>query len=155
MLRLLITALIAAALLLPACATRPADSESPAPKALSSDQLTGTWIAVSLPGIALPQPSGIDSARNGPPTIEFSQSRAAGFSGVNRFAGDLTLNATGPGGLRFGPIVSTKMAGPADRMALEAAFLKALADTTAARIEGDDLILTAHQAELLRLRRQR
>jgi heat shock protein HslJ len=109
---------------------------------------------VTLPGVPVPEPSAIDSPRNGPPTIEFSQSRAAGFSGVNRFAADFTLNATGPGGLRFGPIISTKMAGPADRMALEAAFVKALADTSTARIEGDDLILLTNQTEILRLRRQ-
>lgn len=71
------------------------------------------------------------------PTLRFEgDARVSGFAGVNRCSGSVAIGDVGAMGetpLRFGPIATTRMAGPPDRMALESAFLGMLGEVRAAR----------------------
>lgn len=72
-----------------------------------------------------------------PPTIRFGDDgRVTGFAGVNRCSGSAvfgTVGALGEVPLRFGPMATTRMAGPPERMAVEASFLAMLGKVRAAR----------------------
>lgn len=73
---------------------------------------------------------------------------AEGNAGCNRFRGEAYSQK--PGELRFGPLMSTKMACPA--LATESAFTAALSQTQAYRLSGDTLRLyDAQQQQLARL----
>ncbi len=76
------------------------------------------------------------------PSLQFdlAAGRAAGFAGVNRYSGDITLDGAR---LTFGPAILTKMAGPPERMELERRFTAALAATTSWRIRERQLELLA------------
>ena len=97
---------------LPACNSQSKSAQQP----ISS--LGGqTWTCVTLNGAA------ITATR--PPTITFDGAgRVNGFSGVNRFGG--SVESAEAGELHFGQMMSTKMAGPPEQMALESSFLDAL-----------------------------
>ena len=76
-----------------------------------------SWTCVTLNGAA------ITATR--PPTITFDGAgRVNGFSGVNRFGG--SVESAEAGELHFGQMMSTKMAGPPEQMAIESSFLSAL-----------------------------
>ena len=76
-----------------------------------------SWTCVTLDGAA------ITATR--PPTITFDGAgRVNGFSGVNRFGG--SVESAEAGELHFGQMMSTKMAGPPEQMAIESSFLSAL-----------------------------
>ena len=62
----------------------------------------------------------------------------SGNSGVNRFGG--TAEESGKS-IRFSQMSSTRMAGPPDRMKLEASFLAALGNTRSFRVDGTLLTL--------------
>lgn len=57
-------------------------------------------------------------------TIEFSDSEASGFGGVNQY--HASYSTKDDGSIEFGPIAATKMAGEPAAMAAEAAYFKAL-----------------------------
>lgn len=67
---------------------------------------------------------------------------AEGNGGCNRFRGTFELPADGQ--LRFGPLLSTKMACPA--LATETSFMSALSKTRTYQISGDTLRLFAEAA---------
>jgi heat shock protein HslJ len=114
-----------------ACARAPAPPPPPSPL------IETRWIMAE---------SGADA-----PTIEFSQSRAGGYAGCNRWfaqvdSRDRALSFTGIGATR-------RMCSP-EVMAIERTFLAALEATKTARIESDALVLQdVAGAELLRLNR--
>ena len=81
-------------------------------------------------------------------SLDLEESRVAGSSGVNRFAGTFVMSE---GELRFGPLVTTRMAGPEDAMRLEQRFLEALARVTFYELEGRALTLLADGRPLVRL----
>jgi copper homeostasis protein (lipoprotein) len=85
-------------------------------------------------------------AGRGEPWIELDPlaERVTGSGGCNRIAGGYQ---TGPGTLRFGRIISTRMACP--EMEGETAFLRALADTRRYRIRGRMLELLDDRGRLL------
>jgi heat shock protein HslJ len=121
---------------------RPLSSSSlPAP-------LAGTaWQLVAMPGAEL-APAGA----RGPLTLGFDAAgRVAGMSGVNRYGAHVDA---GPGWLRVGGAMSTRMAGPPEAMALESEFLSRLQRAGGWRIDGDRLrLLDAKGLELMTLRR--
>jgi len=86
------------------------------------------------------------SGRQREPWIELNpkSKRVAGSGGCNRIAG--TYEA-GPGTLRFGPLISTKMACPGVDM--EAPFLRALHEVRAYRVHGRVLELMDDRGQLL------
>lgn len=72
-----------------------------------------------------------------PPTLRIgSDWPASGFAGVNRCFAEVTIDSTpGPDQpLRFGPVGTTRMAGPPERMELERAFTEMLGSVRYARI---------------------
>lgn len=80
------------------------------------------WQLVELPGQALP-------AAGSRPTLMLAGEpvRAMGTTGVNNFAG--TAQMAGGSALVFGPLATTRRAGPPAAMQLESAYLAALAAT--------------------------
>jgi putative lipoprotein len=79
-------------------------------------------------------------------TIEFhDDGRVAGTAGVNRFAGEWSVTG---GTLTFGPLATTLMAGPQDRMDQEAAILRILASPLVATLEGAAAVLEGSDGRL-------
>ena len=81
-----------------------------------------------------------------PPIIAFNEDGSVnGGAGVNRFTGTWSLDESI---LVFGPLATTRMAGPPDRMDLERRFLEVLgARCTVTRIDGG-LLLTSDGGSL-------
>lgn len=78
------------------------------------------------------------------------ESRAAGFSGCNRFSGAYESNAgiDTSGELSLGPIVGTRMACPRGQGDIEIPFLQMLNLVTAFKLEGGTLTLLAGEEAL-------
>jgi heat shock protein HslJ len=122
----------------------PGMADAAAPRAAAARSIAGPeWVLVLLG--ERPAPTG---AGGRPATIQFdsTSSRAAGFAGCNRFSGDYTL---GSGSLRFGPVVSTKMA-CAEGDELERRFLGALPRVTTYAAADSTLTLGSAEGPLLR-----
>ena len=100
------------------------------------------WVLVALGEQASPP------ARGKPATLrlEASASRAAGFAGCNRFSASYTLAGDS---LRFGPIMSTKMA-CVDGDELERSFLGALPVVATYEATDSALILKGPSGPLAR-----
>jgi putative lipoprotein len=83
-------------------------------------------------------------------TIELhDDGRVAGTAGVNRFAGEWSV---ADGTLTVGPLATTLMAGPPDRMEQEAAVLGILASPLTVALEGAALVLEGEgRLELTRI----
>ena len=93
-----------------------------------------SWTCVTLNGAA------ITATR--PPTITFDGAgRVNGFSGVNRFGG--SVESAEAGELHFSQMMSTKMAGPPEQMALESSFLDALTRADRYVVTDVELIFSA------------
>ena len=76
-----------------------------------------------------------------PPTLAFDEDgRVSGHGGVNRFTG--TWSADGDV-LVFGPVATTRMAGPPERMQLEDRFLAVLAARCTVLATDEGLLLTS------------
>ena len=81
-----------------------------------------------------------------PPTIAFGQDGSvSGGAGVNRFTGTWSLDE---GVLVFGPLATTRMAGPPERMDLERRFLDVLGARCTVVRPGDQLSLTSDGGSL-------
>ncbi len=81
-----------------------------------------------------------------PPTIAFEEGGGvSGGAGVNRFVGTWSMDE---GVLVFGPLATTRMAGPPDRMDLERRFLSVLAARCSASVADDQLALTSDGGSL-------
>jgi heat shock protein HslJ len=78
------------------------------------------------------------SAAERPPTLDFTDTGAAGFAGCNQWFATLRQEA---GALRFESIGSTRMACEGPRMEVERSFLAALERARNARRDGDTLVL--------------
>jgi len=118
-----------------ACAERPAPTPAPPPTV----QLNRTqWI----------DSEGGYNAQ----LIEFTDSRANGFTGCNRFFAQVEQN--GPA-LTFGGVSTTRRACSPDLMERERDFVARLEGTRMARLEGDSLVLLdVNEVELARFQRQ-
>jgi heat shock protein HslJ len=95
-------------------------AQTPPPAQLAGPQ----WQLVELPGQVLP------AAPGGPrPTLNIAgePARATGSTAVNNFVG--TAQMAGGDALVFGPLATTRRAGPPAAMQLETAYLAALAAT--------------------------
>jgi heat shock protein HslJ len=131
--------LLAATLLAPACQTTPPPASS-SPAAASSTPpaaLRNTrWVLRRLGRQPIP------TAATQEPylLLRANELKAEGNGSCNRFAGSFELPA--PGQLRFGPLLSTRMAcaDPAGT-ATETGFLRALDATRTYQISGDTLRL--------------
>lgn len=118
-----------AVFVLPACDSQPKSAHQPIASLAGQ-----SWTCVTLDGAA------ITATR--PPTITFDGAgRVNGFSGVNRFGG--SVESAEAGELHFGQMMSTKMAGPPEQMALESSFLDALTRADRYVVTDVELIFSA------------
>ncbi len=101
--------------------------------------LVGEWTLVEVAGAAPAE------GMRTPTLTVMADGTVGGNSGVNRFTGRL---ADGDEAV-FGPMASTRMAGPPAAMELENRVLKAMAAATSFEIEGDRLILSGPDGPLL------
>jgi heat shock protein HslJ len=88
------------------------------------------WTLVTLGG------EKITSAK--PPTMNFSGGKLSVFGGINRLSASYALVGKS---VTMGDIVSTRMAGPPELMALESKFAKVLASVNNFHVHGDELEL--------------
>ena len=133
----------ASALLL-GCAS-PAKSTAAEP----AKPLAGTqWNLTELAGKPVAVTDGLRT-----PTLQLDSAtqRASGTSGINRYFG--SYESKGPA-LKFGPLAGTKIGGPPVAMAVERAFLKALAGVSSWNIASNRLELKAGDETLLRFQAQ-
>ncbi|MCR6645243.1 MAG: META domain-containing protein [Terricaulis sp.] len=92
-----------------------------------------------------------EEANPHPPTITFEDGRASGYAGCNRWFANVTRAGDA---LSFGQAGATRMACAESSMAAEQRFFAVIDATRAARIVGEELILTDESgAELARFRR--
>ena len=98
--------------------------------------LEGTTWQLTSPGGAAGEATG---GKPAPLSVRFSDGRASGFSGCNRFTGSYTRDGDT---LTVGRLAGTMMACPEPRMAAEKAFLDGLSGTHRIAISGDRLSLT-------------
>lgn len=110
---------LAAALMTAACATQAA----PALPA-------GQWTLLSLGGALIEGPQ--------PPTLSFSDGRAAGFAGCNQFFATVTREDDAT---KLTAIGSTRMYCAGAPMETEARYLAMLGAMNSFRLEGDTLVL--------------
>jgi heat shock protein HslJ len=80
------------------------------------------------------------------PTLRFASGQVEGFSGCNNFGGGYRLE---PGRVVIDALRSTMMACVGDSMAIEAAFMHALAGTLAYRVDAGALTLTPGSGDAL------
>jgi heat shock protein HslJ len=135
----LVLTLGAAALLVGGCAS------SSAPKPASALPLAGTsWRLVELEGQPVPATEGLRT-----PTLQLDSAsrRAAGTSGINRYTAGYEVSGSA---MKFATGASTRMAGPAAAMAVEDAYLKALASVSSWSVTGNQLELKSADRTVLR-----
>jgi heat shock protein HslJ len=102
-----------------------------------------SWTCITLDGAA------VTAMR--PPTITFDGAgRVNGFSGVNRFGG--SVESAEAGELHFGQMMSTKMAGPPEQMALESSFLSAITRADRYMVIDTELIFSAGKTMLVQFK---
>ena len=107
-------------------------------------ELTGSWTLVAVDGRPVPE------VGETPMLQIFRDGTAAGISGVNQFQTQLDA---GDGRLSFGPVATTKMAGPPEAMALEDSFLTHLEAVSSYAVEGTTLRLWVGDDEALTFER--
>lgn len=105
---------------LAACATSAPLPDAPAPA------LPGTWSLQAAPGLPSP-PDGVRLVLRPAPAREGGQAvlDVSGFSGANLYSGQAKVNAPQQQ-LFFGPLSTTRMVGPEERMRFESAYLQQL-----------------------------
>ena len=109
-----------------------------------ADSLAGSeWVPVEIAGEVI--------AEGSRAMLQFgAEGKAAGNAGCNRFSGDFTV---GDGAIGFGPMAVTRMMCPPEMMAVERAFLAALAASAGYARDGITLELRdAGGAVVMRLR---
>ncbi len=127
-----------AVFVLPACDSQPKSAHQPIASLAGQ-----SWTCVTLNGAA------ITATR--PPTITFDGAgRVNGFSGVNRFGG--SVESAEAGELHFGQMMSTKMAGPPEQMALESSFLSALTRADRYMVTDAELFFSAGKTMLVQFK---
>lgn len=83
-------------------------------------------------------------------TVEFSQEKISGFSGVNRFFGGYKIDETS---ITMGPLASTMMAGPIEDMVKEKFILSALNNAEKISFENEILIITTKEKQNLKFKK--
>ena len=103
------------------------------------------WTLVELEG----EPVEIGADELAPSLVlDLEEARVTGSGGVNRLTGQFALSGDE---LRFGPLATTRMAGPEEAMQREAALLAALARVTSYALDGRTLTLLADGEAVVQL----
>jgi heat shock protein HslJ len=103
------------------------------------------WTLVELEGASVEV--GTDERAPGL-AFDLEEARVTGSGGVNRLTASFALSEDE---LRFGPLATTRMAGPEEAMRREQAFLDALARVTSYELDGRTLTLLADDEPLVTL----
>lgn len=104
--------------------------------------LTGTvWKLVELNG----NPVGANKLPS--LTLDAATGKVAGMAGVNRFNGTFKQQDAS---LTFGPLITTRMAGPENEMKIESEYLATLGKVTGWKADGLNLSLFAGDTEVAR-----
>jgi heat shock protein HslJ len=106
--------------------------------------LVGSWTLAAIDGEA------VEAVGATPDLRVFEDGKVAGVAGVNRFNAE--IQAT-DGRVLFGPVATTKMAGPPEAMELENTYLARLGAVSSYEVEGDTLRLWAGDNEALTFER--
>jgi heat shock protein HslJ len=102
------------------------------------------WTLVELDG----EPVEIGSDEIQPTIVlDLEESRVSGSGGVNRLTGTFALSESE---LRFGPLATTRMAGPESAMQREQSFLNTLERVTSYELDGRALTLRADDEAVVR-----
>lgn len=111
---------LALAATLAACATSTPLPDSRAPA------LPGAWTLQAAPGLPAP-PDGVRLVLRQAPAREGGQTAldVSGFSGANLYSGQARVNASQQQ-FFIGPLTTTRMVGPEERMRFEGAYLQQL-----------------------------
>ncbi len=118
--------LVAEAVTAPAAETSPPSSQTVTP-APQPSLVGNSWLAEDIENRGV-----IDNARS---FIRFdAPNKVSGNGGINKFSGSCTLDGEK---LTFGPLRSTKMAGPPAGMNQEAAFHQALGKVKSFKFDGN------------------
>lgn len=80
-------------------------------------------------------------------TLDSEAGNASGFSGVNQFHGSYKLDGNV---ISFGPMISTRRAGPPEQMEVETAFLNALSTDVTFAVSNGELSLSRDGAVVAR-----
>ena len=103
------------------------------------------WTLVELDG----EPVEIAADELAPSLVlDLEEARVTGSGGINRLTGHFALSGDE---LRFGPLATTRMAGPESAMQREAAFLAALERVTSYALDGRTLTFSADDDVIARL----
>ena len=103
------------------------------------------WMLVELDG----KPVEIAAVELAPSLVlDLEEARVTGSGGVNRLTGHFALSGDE---LRFGPLATTRMAGPEGAMRREDAFFAALARVTSYALDGRTLALLADDDVVVKL----
>ena len=103
------------------------------------------WTLVELDG----EPVEIAADELAPSLVlDLEEARVTGSGGINRLTGHFALSGDE---LRFGPLATTRMAGPESAMQREAALLAALERVTSYTLDGQTLTLLADDDVVVRL----
>jgi heat shock protein HslJ len=116
-----------------ACQTKPTQEATTTPMRPAAPLRNTRWVPREIGA----QPVSIPENTQEPYLLLRSEGPAEGNAGCNRFRGEAT--AEGAADLRFGALMTTRMACPA--LATETAFTKALEQTRHYHISGDTLRL--------------
>ena len=105
-----------------------------------TQSLEGNWILTGIgSNSTVENPTGIIS-------MEIAGTNVSGNAGVNSYHGTITIE---DGKVTFGPMATTKMAGPENMMAQETEFLAALQNATAYTIANGVLTFTDASGNVL------
>lgn len=138
-LAMLAGAVLLAVPVLAACGGSSSGGESTSGGPVGGPGLVANWTLSGASDAAILPSLGI--------TLEFTDTDASGFGGVNRY---MTTFTSGPeGDLDFGEIATTMMAGPEDAMAAEQAYIAALGTVTGYTVAGDELDLFVDETQIL------
>jgi len=128
------------ATVLPGCCSSCKDADD-APAAVDAPDYAGLWTLKSVEGV---DAAAVVGSQGRLPDMQIAGDGAvSGFAGVNRMSGRFDATAAARAEPLFGPLVTTKMAGPDHLMALESRLTAALADARTASIEAGELVLLA------------
>ncbi|MDP1876857.1 MAG: META domain-containing protein [Actinomycetota bacterium] len=124
---------------LAACGGSASSGDSAQAGPVGGPGLVANWTLTSASDAAILPSLGI--------TLEFTDTDASGFGGVNRYM--TTFTSSPEGALDFAEIASTMMAGPDDAMAAEQAYTAALGTVTGYTVAGDELDLFVDETQVL------
>ena len=131
----------AAVLALAACSSTPEVGSGEGPVPADFPLLESVWVVHAVRAEPTSEPR---------PALRFAaDGTLAGSAGLNRITGEFRTN--GSSALSIGPLATTRMAGPPEQMAAEAALVGALEEVEGFNVRKETVFLLASGQPILRL----